>query len=283
MTQTELCNALRTRWYLTVEEIQAILSQKDFFQPYLRDALSRRATTGCNPDLEKPLDATDSHAIFLLTEMEDSSIIPDLLNCLRLPETSLRYLYADALTEHIWLSFARLGCGYFDDLWKFIQDTSVDKFARDAVIRGIIQMHRFHPSSRDAAVAFLRRLLGEPADFPEDYLAGILCDCANCGLMELREAALQFASTVDIDDRGWMVMANSEDVKRAFQNASKGWNISQHLNTVYDVNKVWKSWSDTRDKNELKHNVNKETEPEPSDQPITTKENLKTLNRLYII
>jgi hypothetical protein len=79
MSRDELCNALRSRWYLTADEIDAILVDQGYFHPYLRDALAKRAQLGCV--LESPIDSTDGEAIFLLTELEDTSIIPDLIKC----------------------------------------------------------------------------------------------------------------------------------------------------------------------------------------------------------
>ncbi len=84
MTRVELCDALRARWYLSVQQIDAILADREFFHPYLKSALVKRAGLGHVP--ESPLDATDCSAIFLLTELEDVSIIPDILKCLRMSE-----------------------------------------------------------------------------------------------------------------------------------------------------------------------------------------------------
>ncbi len=90
MTREKLCGQLRSRWYLTADEIDAILVDREFFQPYLRDALAKRARLGCVP--ESPIDPTDGEAIFFFTELEDTSIIPDLFKCLRMSEKDLRLL-----------------------------------------------------------------------------------------------------------------------------------------------------------------------------------------------
>ena len=67
MTREELCKVLGSRWHLIPEEIDAILADRDFFQPYIKDALARRAELGHIP--ESPIDSTDSNGIFILTEM----------------------------------------------------------------------------------------------------------------------------------------------------------------------------------------------------------------------
>ncbi len=112
--RSQLCGALRSRWYLEKTEIDAILADREFFQPYLSDALAKRAGIGCVP--ESPIDATDGAAIFLLTQFHDDAVVPHLLTCLRMEEKNLDLLYSDTLTEHMWLPFAKLGSIYLDDL-----------------------------------------------------------------------------------------------------------------------------------------------------------------------
>lgn len=46
MIREQLCEKLRSRWYLTTEEIDAILADRDFFHPYLKNALAHRARLG---------------------------------------------------------------------------------------------------------------------------------------------------------------------------------------------------------------------------------------------
>lgn len=43
MDRQQLCTALRTQWYLESDEIDAIFADWDFFCPYLKQALARKA------------------------------------------------------------------------------------------------------------------------------------------------------------------------------------------------------------------------------------------------
>ncbi len=248
MTRDELCVALRSNWYLTPPEIDAILAEREFFQPHLKNALAHRASIASVS--ESPIDPTDSHAIFLLTEIGDTSIIPDLLKCLRMNEDDLHALYGDVLTEHMWLPFARLGFNSLDDLWQFATDTSVYDFARHAAIRGIIAMHHFHPGRRPDTVAFIERLLGRTDCFPIDHMAGILCDCADSGLMELTDRAKEFAGKMIDDGEEPYPMATADDVLRAFEKGPRRSYITERLHSVFDVNKVWQHWAEAREDKE---------------------------------
>ncbi len=245
MNREQLCDALRPQWSLTPAQIDAILADRDFFQPYLRDALARRARLREIP--ESPIDATDSHAIFLLAELGDAEIIPDLLLCLSMSEENLQHLYGDVLTEHLWLPFARLGFNDLDKLWLFATDKAMYDFSRHAVIRGIISMHHYHPDRRTDTVAFIDRLLGRTDCFPVDHLAGILCDCADSGLMELTDRAKEFAAKMLDDGEEPYPMATADDVLRAFENGPKQSFVTERLSSVYHVNKVWQQWAEARE------------------------------------
>lgn len=242
MTREQLCEAMRSRRHLTVEEIDAVLADKAFFQPYLKEALARRARLGCVPD--GSIDATDSHAVFLLTELADESIIPDLLECMRMSEEDLRLLYAESLTEHMWLPFAKVGNNALEELWNFINDTSVDLFARTAVVEGVIAMHHFHPQRRKDAVALVERLLDRRDCFPDDYLAGFLCDCADSGLKELTAKAKKFAARMEDYDFKDFPMAIANDIRKAFRDGFQKDYISGRPHDVYGVNKQWQRWAE---------------------------------------
>jgi len=62
-------------------EIDATLADRAFFQSYLKNALAHRASiAGVS---ESPIDTTYFNAIFLLTELADTSIFADLLKTSR--------------------------------------------------------------------------------------------------------------------------------------------------------------------------------------------------------
>lgn len=244
LNREQLCETLRSRWYLTTEAIDAILSDRDFFQPYLREALASRARLADVP--ESPIDVTDCHAIFLLTEMGDPAVIPDLLGCLKMSEKDLRLLYGDSLTEHLWLPFAKLGYSYLEKLWEFVTDGSIDLLARHAAVAGVVAMQHFQPESRAATIGFVDRLLGRPDVFPIDHLAGILCDCADSGLTELEPVALRFAEKMAIDEEDYP-MATADDVRRAFREGFRKDFISGRPHDVYGVNKQWQRWAEPQE------------------------------------
>jgi len=248
MTREELCKVLGSRWHLIPEEIDAVLADRDFFQPYLKDALARRAELGHIP--ESPIDSTDSNGIFILTEMGDPEIVPDLLTCLRMSDEDLDLLYSDSLTEYMWLPFAKLGHNHLEELWNFVTDASVYLYARHAVIAGVVAMHHFHPERRSDAVAFIERLLQRSDCFPVDHLAGILCECADSGLTELTERANEFAATMKISNTKWGVMATADDVRKAFRDGFQDDFISGRSHDVYAVNKQWQRWAERKKKDE---------------------------------
>jgi len=99
LNREQLCEALRSRWYLTDKEIDAVLADREFFQPYHRKAVSQKVKLGGVP--EQPVDGTDCEAAFLLTEIGDSSIVPDLIKCLSMGEDDPWRLDSDSLTEHL--------------------------------------------------------------------------------------------------------------------------------------------------------------------------------------
>jgi len=229
LTREHLCNALREEWILEDEEIYAILTDRDFFQPYLKEALTKRAKLGSVS--ERPIDATDPSAIFLLTELGDTSIIPDVLKCLRMNEHDLLSIYGDMLTEDIWLPFAMLGAEYLDQLWDFATDISVNLYARYAVVSGVLAMHNFHPETRQATVVFIERLLDRRDCFKDDELASFLCDCAHSGLLEMRERAMEFANGMNLNEvEEWdFPMATAADIERAFEEGTDIDFISRRL------------------------------------------------------
>ncbi len=253
MTRDQVCTALRSNWYLTPPEIDVVLANRDFFQPYLKKALAHRASIACVP--ESPIDPTDCNAIFLLTELGDTSIIPDLLKCLRMSEEDLRLVYADSLTEHMWLPFAKLGCHYLEDLWDFVTDSSVYLFARHAIIDGIVAMHHFHSEHRAATVMFVERLLTRDDCFAIDHLASILCDCADSGLTELTDRAEAFASTMEDDQEHSMMMATADDVLRALEHGPRKDFISRRPQDVYAVNQQWQRWDEQKKARKKKNNA----------------------------
>jgi len=242
----QLREALRSRWYLMPEEIDAILADREFFQPYLRESIANRAKLGCVP--EDPVDATDSQAIFILTELNDTRIIPDLLECLKMDETDLNLTYGDMLTEDMWLPFAKLGYDYLDEMWKFVTDSDIDLFARLSPIAGIIAMHHFHPDRRADSVAFIERLLNRNDCFPDDELAAILCDCAESGLMELAERAKEFAENMEYDESAFVVAATKDEVFEAFRDGPQEDFISRRPHNVYMVNKVYQDFIEKQEK-----------------------------------
>src|ERR1043166_3191915 len=124
MTHEQLIEALRSRWFLHEDEIDAIFAEREFFQPCLKTALAKRAALGRVP--ERPIDATDTQAIFFLADWADTSIVPDLLRCLRMSDEDVRLLYSDSLTEYMWIPFAKIGHTSLDEIWKFVIDSSVE-------------------------------------------------------------------------------------------------------------------------------------------------------------
>jgi tetratricopeptide (TPR) repeat protein len=245
MTREQLLEVLRSRWYLEKDEIDAILVDREFFQPYLRNALAKRAALGNVP--EDPIDGTDAHAIFFLADLEDISIIPDLIRCLKMSDGDLELLYSDTITEHMWIPFAKVSHNSLEEIWRFATDPSVDVYARGAAVSGVIAMHHFHPERRGDAVTFVDRLLSRTDCFPVDHLAGILCECADSGLIELKQKAREFAATINDDDERF-VMATGDDVLRAFWERPQKDFILGRAHDVYGVNRDWQEWSEVREK-----------------------------------
>jgi len=245
MTRAHLCESLRSRWYIEPAEIEAILADKDFFQPYFRNALARRAILGSVP--EDPIDATDVQAIFFLADFGDISIIPEVIRCLKMSEHDLDLLYSDSLTEHMWIPFARVGQNSLEEIWAFATDPSADIYARGASVRGVIAMHHFHPERRGDAVTFLERLLNQTGSIPVDHLADFLCECADSGLTELKQKAREFAATINDDDKPF-VTATGDDVLRAFRERPQKDFLSGRAHDVYGVNRNWQRWSEASEK-----------------------------------
>jgi hypothetical protein len=129
----ELWKAMRSETFLADEETDALLANRDFFHPYLRNAPPNRARIAGVP--EKPADGTDCQAVFLLTEMQDAGIIPDLIKCLRMDHKNLDLLYGDTLTEHMWIPFARSGHEQLDTIWDSVTDEPADEYARGLLWR----------------------------------------------------------------------------------------------------------------------------------------------------
>ncbi len=245
----QLCEALRSRWYLGREEIDAILADREYFQPYLRKALAHRAAIHDVP--ERPVDATDCQAVFLLTEMGDSGFIPDLLSCLTMSDEDLRLVYGDSLTEHMWLPIAKSGYGFLEELQEFARDANVDETVRGSIVQGVAAMPYFHPDRRADAIAFIERLLDQPGDIPIDHLAGILCDCADCGLMELKSRGEAFAASMAYADSVFGVMASADDVLDAFHKGRRSDFLSGRAHDVYGVNDQWKRWALSAENREM--------------------------------
>lgn len=241
MTREELCKKLSTQWFILPDEIDAIFNDKDFFQPFFRDVLSKRAQAGSVP--EQPIDATDSQAIFFLSDWGDTSIIPDLLACLKMDEDDLDLLYSDSLTEDMWIPIAKVGHNSLEKLFEFVTDTTVFIYARLAVVQGVTYMHHFHPDKRMEVIKFIEKLLKQDC-FSIDYIAGILCDCADSGLMELKEKAIEFADLMGDDDIDVFPMATSDDIRDAFSINQKKNFIFDDAYDVYSVNKKWKQLDD---------------------------------------
>lgn len=250
----QLCETLSSKWWLTPEEIDAVIDNKEFFQPYLRNALGDRARLGAVP--EDPIDSTDSNGVFLLTEFEDTSIVPDLMKCLSMREEDLDIIYADMLTENMWLPFAKLGHKWFDEIWEFVTDTSVNKYARGAAVSGITAMHHFHPDYRAESVSFIERLLRREDVFPADDLAGFLCECADSGLTELTGKAKEFADYMDTQEKVSFPMASADDVRKAFRDGARKDFIKGRGHNVYTINDQWRRIAERE--NDTKQDINSE-------------------------
>lgn len=70
-------------------------SKPEPIEPMTRNALASRAKLASIP--ENPVDATDCHAVFVLTEFGDTSSVHNLIKCLRMSEDDLDFLYRDSL------------------------------------------------------------------------------------------------------------------------------------------------------------------------------------------
>jgi hypothetical protein len=134
-------------------------------------------------------------------------------------------------------------------LWEFVTDTSVYLFARHAAVAGVVAMHHFQPDGRSAAVAFIERLLARQDCFPVDHLAGVLCDCADSGLMELADRATEFAARM-MDEGEPYPMATADDVLRAFKEGAQKDFISGRAHTVYSINEQWQKSDEVARKEE---------------------------------
>ena len=256
-----LCEHLRTEPFLTHDEIDAISGDREYFGPYLRKALEHRAAAG--GIAEGPADLSDGHAIFLLAEFGDTDCVPVILKCLRMSGDDMRTLYGDSLTEHFWLPFAKLGHHHLEALWGFAIDAAADLYARHAVVAGVVAMHHFHPECRAETILFIRRLLTRVDVFPVDDLAGILCDCADSGLMELADDAQEFASHMD-DGAVDYPMATADDVRKAFREGPQGEYLSGRAHDVYAINREWARWQESAGLGESGSDQDVEEAPPPS-------------------
>ncbi len=260
---SQLCEVLSSRWYLTNEEIDDIIKNTEFFQPYLRKALKKRAALVSVP--EDTIDSTDSNGICILTEFNDTSIIPDLIKCLRMSEEDLDAIYGDMLTQNMWLPFARVGHKWFDEIWEFVTDVSAFEFARLAAVSGVIAMHHFHPEYRAQTVSFIERLLEREDVYPADYLASILCECAQSGLTELTDKAKDFADYMETIDSEEFPIADSEDLRKALLDGAREDFIKRQAHNVYMVNEEWRKVTEEQKnskQNGRSEELNKEDERE---------------------
>lgn len=241
MTCEYLCEVLRTHFYLEHEEIDAILADGEFFQPYLREALRRRAELDGVPEGEDPIDQTDFHAIFLLSHLGDASILPDLLRCLSFNDDDLWLLYSDILTEDMWLPVALVAQNEIENLWDYVIDDSKNRYARAVVVWGLIAMAVLSPETRSRVIQFIRKLLDHRDVFEEHWLGGILCDCGDHGLDEVKDQAYVFADTMEEEKNYFFLGCTPDEVKKSFQGRIFRRTQERLNDTVYSLNQVWKN------------------------------------------
>ncbi len=209
----ELMYLLRTEVRLSIVHIRAILDDRQFFQPYLSEAISAYVQ---NPTQDERDACTVFHAVFFLTEWGDDRLIEHLLHILSGTEEDIDELFGDALLEHVWLPFARLGNDVLSRLQAFVADEEKFFYSRTTVLNGIIAMPLFHPDRRAEVIAIVERLLEQRWGMPDDYLALLLCTCADLGLGELQPAADRFLETVIPIPPDEIPSATAEDVRAAF-------------------------------------------------------------------
>ncbi len=250
ITREHLCEVLRIRPYLEREEIDAIFIEKEFFQPYLQNALTRRVVLGGVPDDEKPVENTDFHAIFLLSHLRDTSILRDILQCFRFSEDDLWTLYGDDLTEDMWLPFALIAQDEIENLWDFVVEDSADRFARDMVVKGLIAMAVLFPETRQRVIRFVEKILAARNLFEEQRLGSILCDCGDFGLNELKGRAFAFADAMTEYEDHFLLECTADDVCDAFQGEIYHWTKKRLSDDVFTLNQKWKRYAQRREEEE---------------------------------
>jgi len=240
LNTNHLKKAMREKWYLTTDEIDAVFDNKEYFRTYFKQVIKKRAELGSVP--EYPVDSTDIHAILFLSEFSETSIIPDLIECLKMNNDDLEMLYGDMITEDMWLPFAKLGYQWFDQLWNFVTDTAVNEYARSAAVSGVVDMHHFHPEVRDESAAFIERLIEHEDAFDIDMLAGILCECADSGLTELAGKAKEFTEKYEQQLGSLQYpMADADDIRNALHEGTRADYITGRSHDVYTINEQLRS------------------------------------------
>jgi hypothetical protein len=215
-----LVEILKTEPFLTPLIIDEIYADWDFFHLHLHRALDTRIALNGVPDSEEPIDSTDFHAFFLLAHAGDTSVIPKLLDVLRLPEDDLDLIFGDTLTEQLCLPVAQAGHHCLSAIKKFFLSTTNEDVARYPLATGLIWMPYFHPDTRGDIVSFFTELSTMPNEsFAEDDIAGYFCECADAKLNEIRETAFSFARSMKIDPNQYL-LTYPDDVFDAFSNLS---------------------------------------------------------------
>ena len=245
-TRDELCTALRTMRNLDDADIDAVSADKEFFQPYLRQALARRARLQCVSEEEEygEIDCTDFHAIFLLTHLEDEFFVPDFLKCLQMDENTLEELYADSLTDVLWLPIERCGDGHWDAIWDFLISPDVDRWARDTVVNGVVAMALLNPSRREIALRFLTKLFKNEEIFDQEEIAFWFTECGDCGLIELQPLAEQlterFALEFDEPDFPMFAEVRRDEILESFSKPMAHVAERYQKTTVYSIYAEWR-------------------------------------------
>jgi hypothetical protein len=162
-------------------------------------------------------------------------------------QDDLEELYGDGLTEHGWIPIARLGKHSMADIWDLVSDPSVYLFSRLPVISGVVAMPHFHPETRKQTVAFIERLVAEPNGLERHELAGILCECADAGWMELQQLAERLASEMDPLDVGIHAMATADDLRQAFQDGPVSDFISRRKVSVQEIYAEYRRWMEANE------------------------------------
>jgi hypothetical protein len=138
----------------------------------------------------------------------------------------------------MWLPVALTVQDEIESVWEFITDDSVSEFSRDAVVQGLIAMAVLSPETRPRVIRFIEKMLDNRNGFDEQRRGGLLCDCGDHNLHELRRRVIAFAETM-VEGIGYsLLICTPNDLKRSFTGKTDKWTESNLKESIYSLN-LW--------------------------------------------